>query len=164
MKMKNTIKKLLSLLLAVICILMLAACNNTETPDSGNDDEKTETDGTQDGTQIEGIWKDATYLEDTVIGEGAKTILVEVKAEDKTVTLTVKTDKTTVGDALLEHGLIAGEESQYGLYVKVVNGMTADYDVDQIYWAFYINGEYAMSGVDSTNIVDGATYRLERTK
>ena len=159
--MKNTIKKLLSLLLAVVCILMLAACKTTaETPDSGKDDEKNET----DGTQIEGIWKDATYLEDTVIGEGAKTVLVEVKAEDKTVTLTVKTDKTTVGDALLEHGLIAGEESQYGLYVKVVNGMTADYDVDQTYWAFYINGEYAMSGVDSTDIADGATYRLERAK
>ena len=158
--MKNSIKKLLSLLLAVVCIFMLAACNTTETPDSDSEGGVTE----DAGTQIKGIWKDAIYLEDTVIGEGAKTVTLEVKAEDKTITLTVKTDKTTVGDALLEHGIIAGEEGQYGLYVKVVNGMTADYDIDQTYWAFYIDGEYAMTGVDTTDIADGATYKLERAK
>ncbi|MBO5789865.1 MAG: DUF4430 domain-containing protein, partial [Clostridia bacterium] len=74
------------------------------------------------------------------------------------------TDKDTVGSALLEHGLIAGEEGQFGLYVKVVNGMTADYDVDRSDWAFYIDGEYAMTGVDSTEITEGVTYQLAYTK
>jgi len=42
--------------------------------------------------------------------------------------------------------------------------MLADYDVDQTYWAFYINGEYAVSGVDTTDIDENAVYKLERTK
>ena len=111
-----------------------------------------------------GLWKNATYQNDRSFGKGAKTVLVEVAAEDKTVTFTVKTDADTVGAALLENDLIAGEDSEYGLYVKVVNGMTADYDVDQSYWAFYIGGEYAMTGVDATEIEEGTTYRLAYTK
>jgi hypothetical protein len=69
-----------------------------------------------------------------------------------------------VGDALLELGLIAGEEGAYGLYVKTVNGITADYDVDGTYWAFYIGDDYGMTGVDMTNIEPGATYAFKVSK
>lgn len=112
----------------------------------------------------EGVWENATYLKDTELGKGAVTFTVEVVAEEQTVKFTVHTDKDTVGAALLELGLIAGEEGQYGLYIKQVNGITADYDIDQTYWAFYINGEYAMTGADMTPVTDGATYKFERTK
>ena len=139
----KSIKKIISLTLAIIFIIALVSCNTVE---------KT------------GIWENATYRKDMEFGNGTKTVVIEVKAEEQSVTFTVKTDKDTVGAALLEHDLIAGEESQYGLYVKTVNGMTADYDVDGSYWAFYINGEYAMTGVDGTAIDEGATYKLERTK
>ena len=142
-KMKRTIKSTISLILALLVIFAIVSCNTVE---------KT------------GVWENATYRKDMEFGSGAKTVVVEVKAEEQLVTFTVKTDKDTVGAALLEHGLIAGEESAYGLYVKVVNGITADYDVDQSYWAFYINGEYGMAGVDSTEITEGATYKLEYTK
>ena len=57
--------------------------------------------------------------------------------------------------------LIAGDESEYGLYVKMVNGITADYDADGVYWAFYINGEYAATGVDSTPITEGESYSFK---
>lgn len=137
-------KKVISIALVIICLFSLAACGaKVETPD---------------------LWKDALYQEDTTLGEGAKTMVVEVKAEGKTVTFTVKTDKDTVGAALLEQNLIEGEESAYGLYVKKVNGMLADYDVDQTYWSFSVNGEYATAGVDTTTITEGVTYQLERTK
>ena len=43
-------------------------------------------------------------------------------------------------------------------------GITADYDVDQTYWAFYVNGEYAMTGVDSTAIEEGVAYSLKIEK
>ena len=76
----------------------------------------------------------------------------------------IETKKWTVGAALLAEGIITGEEGQYGLYIKTVNGITADYDVDQTYWAFYIGEEYAMTGVDKTNITDGATYTLKIEK
>ena len=75
----------------------------------------------------------------------------------------ISTDEATVGDALLAEGLIEGEESEYGLYVKTVKDIPADYDVDETYWAFYINGEYAMTGVDVTEVTDGATYSFVKT-
>ena len=96
--------------------------------------------------------------------EGAKTITVEVTAEEKTVVFTVKTDAATVGEALMSVNLLAGEEGPYGLYIKSVNGMIADFDVDQTYWAFNIGGEYAMTGVDQTEITEGTVYQLVRTK
>lgn len=111
-----------------------------------------------------GMWKDAKYLNDTELGEGAKTLVVEVKADDRQITFTIHTDKTTVGAAMLEHNLLEGEVGDYGLFVKKVNGIVADYDVDQTYWGFYVNGEYAMTGVDGTNIEEGVTYCLARVK
>ena len=95
----------------------------------------------------------------------AKTFTFEVVAADGTITtFTVTTEKETVGEALLDEGLIEGEEGPYGLYVKKVNGILADYDVDQTYWAFYINGEMAMTGVDMTLISEGNVYKLAYTK
>ena len=142
--MKTMMKSTVAVVLSALCLFSFVACTNTAD----------ETD----------LWANATYTEDTTLGDGAKTVVVDVTAEDKTVTFTVKTDKDTVGAALMEHGLIAGEEGDYGLYVKVVNGITADYDVDQSYWAFYIDGDYAMSGVDTTAITEGVTYQLVYTK
>lgn len=78
--------------------------------------------------------------------------------DGKETAVTVKTDKDTVGAALLDLGLVEGEDSEYGLYVTTVNGITLDYEKDGKYWAFYINGEYAMTGVDATPVEDGASY------
>ena len=100
-----------------------------------------------------------------VLGEGQTKFLFTVVDKDGNETIfEIHTDKTTVGDALLDVNLIAGEESEYGLYVKTVNGITADYDVDKTYWAFYTNGEYAMSGVDATVIEDGVEYSFKVEK
>ena len=76
----------------------------------------------------------------------------------------IKTDATTVGEALLAEKLIAGEVGDYGLMVDTVNGIKYEYNADGAYWAFYVNGEYAMSGVDTTDIDDGATYSFIATK
>ncbi len=76
----------------------------------------------------------------------------------------IKTDAKTVGDALMAEKLISGTVGDYGLMVDTVNGIKYDYNADGAYWAFYVNGEYAMSGVDSTDIVDGATYSFVATK
>ena len=76
----------------------------------------------------------------------------------------ISTDKQYVGEALMDQGKIEGEDGQYGLYVKKVNGIVADYDIDQTYWAFYINGEYAMTGVDRTEVVNGETYTFKQEK
>ncbi|MBE6541239.1 MAG: DUF4430 domain-containing protein [Ruminococcaceae bacterium] len=98
----------------------------------------------------------------TVLGEGSTVFDFTVTGLDgKTNAFEIHTDKTTVGDALLELGLIAGDAGDYGLYVKTVNGVTVDYDTDGKYWAFYINGEYGMTGVDLTEITEGETYSFK---
>lgn len=101
----------------------------------------------------------------TVLGEGETEFSLTVTDGDGTGTaFTIRTDKTLVGEALQELGLIEGEEGPYGLYVITVNGITADYDTDKTYWAFYINGEYATSGVDTTEITAGDAYALKVEK
>ncbi len=142
--MKKTIKSIVSIALLLIMLLTLVAC--------------------QKGVDVKGLWEKATYTKDTTFGNGKTTVMVEVKVEDQSVTFTIKTDKTTLGEALMEHDLIAGDQGQFGIYIKSVNGITADYDVDQSYWAFYINGEYAMTGVDTTQITEGDTYQLAYAK
>ena len=101
----------------------------------------------------------------TVKGEGATLFYFNVVDKDGNETkFEIHTDKTIVGDALLELGLIAGEEGPYGLYVKTVNGITADYNVDGTYWAFYVGDDYGMTGVDLTEIQAGATYAFKVSK
>ncbi len=96
------------------------------------------------------------------LGQGAVSFPLTIVDKDGNETaLTINTDQETVGAALLELGLIAGDEGEFGLYVKTVNGITADYDTDGVYWAFYVNGEYASTGVDSTPINQGDTYSLK---
>lgn len=95
----------------------------------------------------------------------SKSFTFEVVDKDgNTETFSITTDKATVGEALLAEGLIAGEDGQYGLYVTEVNGIVADYNVDQTYWAFYADGAYANSGVDTTDVVDGAAYSFKVEK
>lgn len=95
-------------------------------------------------------------------GEGTKSFTFEVVDIDGNVTsFDIESNAATVGDALLAEGLIEGSEGDYGLYVTVVNGITADYNVDGHYWAFYVNGEYASTGVDATEIEDGAVYSFK---
>ena len=141
--MKRTVTSTISVILAVVFVFCLISCDTVE---------KT------------GAWENATYRKDMEFGKGSKTIKVEVKAEEQTVTFTINTDKDTVGEALAEHDLIDGEEGPFGLYVKKVNGIVADYDEDRHYWAFYIDGEESMTGVDGTEIDENVTYRLERAK
>ena len=100
----------------------------------------------------------------TVKGEGAAVFYFTVKDVDNTVTrFEIHTNKKTVGEALLELGLIAGDPSDWGLYVTTVNGITADWDTEKAYWAFYIGEEYAQTGVDATEIVAGTTYTFAKT-
>lgn len=88
-----------------------------------------------------------------------KSIVFEVvDAEGNKTQTTIETNDEILGDLLQRLELIKGEQGDYGLYIKEVNGITADYKTDGTYWAFYINDAYAPAGVDQTEIVDGAVY------
>ena len=155
--MKNTIITKLSLFLIIVMMISLSSCDLFKQT-------TTTTFVAEEEGQVPEFWKNATYTKDTELGEGSKTFMFKVDAEGYAVTFTIHTNESTVGAALLNLNLIAGEDSQYGLYVKTVNGMFADYNVDGTYWSFYENGEYAMSGVDTTNITEGYTYSFVRAK
>ena len=99
------------------------------------------------------------------IGAGGKTFAAQIEDLDGTkISFTVKTDKTVVGEALQELGVLKGEEGPYGLYIKAVNGKTLDYEKDGAYWAFYVDGAYAVTGVDETEIVETSVYLLRAEK
>lgn len=99
--------------------------------------------------------------ESTSLGQGStKFNFTVVDKEGNETSYEIHTDEETVGEALSKLGLIDGEEGEYGLYVKTVNGISADYNKDGVYWAFYINNEYASKGIDSTVITEGESYSL----
>ena len=84
--------------------------------------------------------------------------------EGKETTFEYTAAAASVGEALVAEGLIEAHEASFGLYIDTVNGIAADWDKDQTYWAFYINGEYATTGIDGTEIVADTTYGLTLTK
>jgi hypothetical protein len=76
----------------------------------------------------------------------------------------VSTDSSkNLRQALEGAGLISGDEGAYGLYVKVVDGITADYDVDGSWWSLTKDGVLC-SGVDSTEIADGDHFEFTYSK
>ena len=150
MKKTNRIRNLLS---ALLCLMMIAAiiltftaCNNS--PDA-----------------VSSAPVSSAKTEAIVVGEGnSKFTFTVVKADGSEKSYTVKTDSDTVGKALIDANLIAGENGDYGLYVKTVDGTTLDFNTDGMYWAFYIDGEYASTGVDKTTITDGTVYSFKAEK
>ena len=126
-----------------------------------SEDEETTKAKEEETTETE----NAEVTDATVLGTGSTVFMFAVVDQDGNQSnFEIHTDKEVVGDALLEVDMIAGDEGEYGLYVKTVNGITADYDVDKTYWAFYINDEYASTGVDSTPVEEGATYTFKIEK
>lgn len=147
---KTNLKRVLflflcSVLVAAVALFAVGCNNNTTTLDHPSSSQST--------TSV------------TEIGNGDLSFSFAIMdKEGKENNFLIKTNKTTVGDALLEHNIISGEEGQYGLYVKTVNGLTLDYDKDGYYWSFYVNGAYATSGVDNTSITEGAKYAFKAEK
>lgn len=140
MKNKNNLLRLISLvavlaMVAVMCF-SLASCgkNETETPKDS------------EGAKI-------TILVTVVHGDGSSKVF-DIET----------TEGATLRSALESINLIEGDESEFGLYVKVVDGETADYDKDGAYWGFYQNGEYMMSGVDTSFVKDGDSFEIKYAK
>ncbi len=147
----TTLKRKLSV---ILCIVLIAAMALLAT--GCNDNKDTSGSSTPDTTVSE--------TQSNVLGEGAtKFTFTITDAEGKETSYQINTDKKTVAEALVELDLIAGEESEYGLYVKTVNGITLS-DKDRMFWALYMNGKQLQTGVSSTKITAGATYSFKAEK
>ena len=138
---KINFRSVLSLVLVAAMVLMFAGCGQNqgeETPEpSQNQQEVVEKEFTFEVTELDGTKKEFQVKYDT---------------------------EQSVGEALVNEKLISGEVGQYGLMVDTVDGQKYDYNEDGAYWAFYVNGEYAMTGVDTTPIKDGEVYSFVATK
>lgn len=143
------IKKSLS---CILCIVLIAA---TALFTTGCSDSKKDSNINTQDSKI-------SISDENVLGDGETKFFVTVTDKDGNEDqFEIHTDKETVGEALMEIGLISGEEGPYGLFIKTVNGITVDYDKDGVYWAFYIDGEYATNGAELTKITEGATYSFK---
>ncbi len=90
--------------------------------------------------------------------EGVKEITVNVTHTDESIyTNTFETTAQFLAEALEPYDLLEGEESEYGLFVKTVDGEYAD-DTAGAYWMYDVNGEMAEYGVDSQPIENGDVY------
>lgn len=174
MMQMTKIKKSLSVFLCAVLIaaaaLTTTGCNSSSAQSgssaaAGSSSAAAGSSGTAGSSSSAAQSAPASGTAGSVLGEGETVFAFEVMDGDGgTAAFEIHTDKTTVGEALAELDLIAGEEGQYGLFVTEVNGIAADYDKDGTYWAFYVDGEYASAGVDSTEITAGAVYALKLEK
>ncbi len=162
--MKFSNKKIVTLIFAMVLAVSMAfaavGCGGNNQAQNQQVEDSSQTDEAQN-TEAQNVEEPQV----TILGEGTTQFaFTVVDKDDNETAFEIHTDKEIVGEALLELDLIEGEAGAYGLYVKTVNGITADYDVDQTYWAFYVNGEYATSGVDTTPIEEGMTYTFKVEK
>ena len=93
-----------------------------------------------------------------------KSFTLEIIHKDGTTkTLPLKSDAEYLGAYLQAEGIISGEEGAYGLYIQEVDGEKAVFETDGAYWGFYVDGQYAMQGIDLTPIEEGKVYQLAYT-
>lgn len=147
--MKDKIfQKILSLLVILALLAAMAltftACTEEDTPKETETTEPSDTDNTP-----------------TTEDQKVEFTVEVTKADGTTKSFTFKSDKKNVGDALIAEGLIEGEEGKFGWFITKVDGEYHKYEDDGKYWAFYIDGEYANTGVSETPITAGATYAFK---
>lgn len=100
--------------------------------------------------------------------EGAKAIEITVVYEDKSEdAYEFSTDAEYLEQAMDEakaYGMTyTAEDGPYGAMVEAVNDITADYDTNQAYWAFYVNDEFCNYGISEQPVNDGDSFRIEYT-
>jgi len=154
---RKFISQILAFALIVLMTITLAACG-ADTPTPPPESTPTGSDDVQAGAETQG------EDEGIVIGQGSTVFTFEVTDDNGDLTVfEVHTDESTVGAALLAVGLVDGGMSDFGLFVTAVNGLVADFDANQAWWAFYIDGEMAMVGADGADIEEGVVYAFVYT-
>lgn len=172
MEKKNKAKILIAVLAVVLVALiavfaLLGNKNKTGTgvaESTASSGVTTEAADKNEGTDSSGVTTAANKSDGTDSSGGTaaadKAIKVEVIMSDGSrKTLNLNTKAQTLREALEEHELISGDESSYGLFVKTVDGVTAD-DSKQEWWCFTKGGEMLTVGVDAIQIADGDTYEI----
>lgn len=141
-------KKIIALLMAACLLFVLAGCDFNKVSQS-----------------VEKGLEDSGVLEETPApneGEATFTVIV-VHKDGSEKEFTYTTTEPYVGPVLTADGLLEGNDGPYGLEITKVDGEQAIYTEDNAYWAVYEGEAYAMQGIDTTPVVDGAVYKLVYT-
>ena len=151
--MKRITLTLLALVLALSCVLCIVGCEMNENETTAETVAEGET------VAAEGLWEKATYRANTTVGDGAKSVSFTVEADGKIITITLKTDKDTLGEAMFEQDLINDAS-----FFNIFNGIEASWEKDQAYWAFYEGNTMMPYGVNDQEINGGESFRFVYTK
>lgn len=92
-----------------------------------------------------------------------KRITIEViNIDGSKQTYGIESDKQFLGEVVKEvAGLtVEGDQTPTGLFVKTVNGVYADFNVNQTYWAFYCNDQYCQTGIDTQPVAEGDKFKI----
>ena len=154
--MKN--KKTIIALIALVCVVAIMAgiwFATRPRPQVENKDTQGQTEAPTTGTTD----PSADPTEPTF----AKTFtVIVVHSDGSEKSYVFGTNDDYLGPVLVEKG-IAVESDSPGLY-NTIDGETADWNVDQSYWSFYIGDEMAMYGMNDAVIHDGDVFKLVYTK
>ena len=94
--------------------------------------------------------------------EGGKLVTIVIIHKDGTEKkLEYSTDLQYLSELLLEKELATGYTSEeYGFTVESVDGVTADWEADNAYWALYEGDTYATTSASGIVLTDGGVYKL----
>ena len=145
--MKNTISKLIAVLLAALMIASFSACGKNSTESDASSEQSV-----------------SSVSDSSSTDEAKISLTLNVDNLGEKSSMTVETDGDTLYDALNDNGLIEGTNGEYGFFVTSFNGIVAD-GSDGSYWMFKdADGEYFSTAVDSTPVKDGDTVNIVREK
>lgn len=92
--------------------------------------------------------------------QGDKEITILVIHGDQTEKeFQYRTDAEYLVEVLKENELVDGEEGEYGLFIKTVDGETAD-EGKQQWWCITKGGEQVNTSADQTPVADGEQFEL----
>lgn len=131
-------KKVLGFLLLLLVGLTLIGCNNTRVTASANGSITFEL---HNGVEV-------VATKQVLFYEG-----------DSLLSLLMANFEVACADQANQLDTTCSYVGPYGVYLLKVGSVVIDPTKSE-YVAFYINGEYAMTGIDSTTIVDKTTYQF----
>lgn len=138
--------------LALVLVMLLSGCGSASSSAES-----------QSQVQSTPAVSSQTASDSGTVSEAAKALAITVvDAEGTSTVFNLDTNQEFLRGALEEAELVEGEESEYGLFITTVNGITAD-DSQEQWWCITKNGEAVETGADTTPIADGDAFELTLT-
>ena len=148
-------RRVLGLLLFLLIIPFFMGCDQTTTTEQAT----TQATTTQEQTTLysQAVLGTVT-IQIITQGDDPDTEAVETEYVSNAVEVEFLEDDTLFG-LILENFTVTYEESDFGRYLTSI-GTLVPSEANQ-YISFYIDGDYAMTGVDATDLEDGAVYQFK---